>query len=362
MKYKPDYLACKQRMLAFWEHEIIDRPLISVVAPKIKGANISPFKNTIIGQSQEEIKKLWVDPTAFLDHNITRIKNTHLGGDTLPVLFLNFGPSGHVAYYGAQPKYQPETIWYSPIFPDGDLQIDKLHYDESIVDSQIAFAEKIHQESNGEVFLSMPDNCGTLDALATLMGTQELMIALLEDPEIVKEGVRILNDGHRQATNKFYHALRKQADDGCMHGWMHLWAPGILEQMQCDISVMLSPKMYEEFVLPELSEQMNWIDYPVYHFDGIEQIKHLDMLLSLEKLRAIQWTHVAGQPSPVHYLSELKRIQKSGKGIIVMTPPENVKELVENLDPRGLYIHTEVKTPEQADEIVNIAATCFRRK
>ena len=68
--------------------------------------------------------------------------------------------------------------------------------------------------------------------------------------------------------------------------------------MQCDMSVMFSKEMYREFIVDELEQQMEWLEYPVYHFDGVEQEQHLDYILGLKKLKAIQWTHVAGQPRP----------------------------------------------------------------
>ena len=130
--------------------------------------------------------------------------------------------------------------------------------------------------------------------------------------------------------------------------------------MQADLSVMISQEMYEEFVKPELEEQIRWIDYPVYHFDGIEQTKHLDIILGLEKLKAVQWTHVAGQPSAVHYLPTLQRIQKAGKSLIIMTPAKDIPELMDNLSHKGLYLHTEADTPEEAQEIIRYVETHTR--
>jgi len=89
--------------------------------------------------------------------------------------------------------------------------------------------------------------------------------------------------------------MQTEGADGSVLAWMHLWAPKRLAQMQCDLSVMISPEMFNCFAMPELEELCDFLDYPVYHFDGQEQIRHLDSLLSLKKLRAIQWTPVAGQ-------------------------------------------------------------------
>jgi hypothetical protein len=197
----------------------------------------------------------------------------------------------------------------------------------------------------------MPDHTGTIDALGHLYGTENVLISMLDEPDLVKEAVSIINDGWIK-TNDLFYQVSKEHNKGGVHAWMHLLAPGKLTHMQCDMSVMFSAAMYEEFVLDELNKQMEWLEYPVYHFDGIEQEKHLVHLLNLNKLKAIQWTHVAGQPSASHYLPVLKRIQAAGKGLIIMAPPSDVPILLEHLSARGLYLHTETKTKEEAEYLI----------
>jgi len=66
-----------------------------------------------------------------------------------------------------------------------------------------------------------------------------------------------------------------------------LFWPRRMGQMQCDLSVMISPEMFNRFAMPELEELCGFLDVPVYHFDGQEPIRRLDSLLSLQNLRAI---------------------------------------------------------------------------
>jgi hypothetical protein len=52
---------------------------------------------------------------------------------------------------------------------------------------------------------------------------------------------------------------------------------------------MISPQMFERFVLPDLLACCEFLDYAFYHLDGKGQLPHLNMLLALERLRGIQW-------------------------------------------------------------------------
>jgi len=136
---------------------------------------------------------------------------------------------------------------------------------------------------------------------------------------------------------------------------MHLWADGKLQQLQADLSVMISPELFEAFVLPDLDEACNWLDYSIYHLDGQEQIRHLDMLLSIRKLNAIQWTHVAGQPEITRFIPVFQRIQSAGKGLILF--PESLRqaeELHDVLKPQGLYLITSTGGESEANAYLRL--------
>ncbi len=57
-----------------------------------------------------------------------------------------------------------------------------------------------------------------------------------------------------------------------------------------DFSCMVSPAMMREFFLEITVEECRLADRNVYHLDGRNAIKHLDMLLKIPELHAIQPT------------------------------------------------------------------------
>ena len=68
--------------------------------------------------------------------------------------------------------------------------------------------------------------------------------------------------------------------------------------LQSDFSYMISPRMFERLILPDLTACCEALEYAFYHLDGKGEIKHLDMLLSIERLRGIQWIPGDGAPPP----------------------------------------------------------------
>jgi 5-methyltetrahydrofolate--homocysteine methyltransferase len=108
---------------------------------------------------------------------------------------------------------------------------------------------------------------------------------------------------------------------------------------QSDLSYMLSPKMFEKFVLPDLLSCFAQVDHAFYHLDGKGQIRHLDLLLSLEELEGIQWIPGAGEKPPEEWLPLLKRVRDSGKLCQVYVTAEGARKIVREIGGRGFAFY-----------------------
>lgn len=349
MRFKPDLAKAKERCMAFWENEIIDRAMISVTAPMEQRPR-RPREEIDYAKEQEMMRKRWLTPEKIRQNNVDRFSNTFFGGDAMPIIFQNFGTSGHCNYYGANPFFQRTTIWFDPIWDS--LDEENIIFQPERLEEHLAITRYLLENAGDDYLVGMPDSCGTIDAIAHMYESTNVLFATMEQPEKLLRAIELVNQGWEKSNEEFYKLFHK-AYGGAYHSWMSLWAPGRIAQLQVDLSVMLSPDAFEEFAVPELEQQLEWTDYAVYHFDGAEQERHLDHLLSLDKIKAVQWTDVAGQEPPVHYMHILKRIQEAGKGILVYTDKEHVPALMEELSSKGLYIHTSASTPEEAQELVN---------
>lgn len=350
MRFKQDIDKVRDRLYAFWEGEYTGRACISIVAPKYEGANISLFHNDKdLSHDPLALKDYWENPEVIYQNTLKKFERTFFGGEAIPIAFQNYGTSGHCNYYGAKPVYGSDTIWFDPVWDS--LEDAENSYDGTTLEKHLAIAQYLTENAKDNFFVGMPDSCGTLDAIAHLYSMENLLYDMILQPDKVKKVVSMLNKGWEISNERFY-KISKDHNQGGAHAWMHLLAPGRVAQMQCDLSVMISEEMFSEFVLPELEQQIEWIDYPVYHFDGIEQVRHLPYLLGMEKLKAIQWTEVAGQPSAAHFIPVLKQIQDAGKGLIIMAPLEDIKILLQNLSANRLYIHTIAKNQQEAQDVI----------
>lgn len=327
-------------MMGYWNREAMERCCVAIRVSKP-------------GFKEPAGRNYYYDAVSADRSQRARFPNKIYMGEAFPYVFPTFGTAGVAEYTGCKAVNAPDTTWFEPWLEEPEAEEITYRCPE-IFARQKATMEELVGLAKGEYLVTPSDNCGVLDALAAIRGTDELMMDMIADPEFVEEALQKLLPIYKETQEQIFTVL-KENNHGSVHSWMQLWAPQRLAQMQCDLSVMISPEMFNQFAMPELEELSSFLDYPVYHLDGQEQIRHLDSLLSLKKLRAIQWTPVAGQPETSTFIPVLQRIQKAGKNLVLIPRPHEVEKLLDNLSCRGLHMIIDgLKNEEEALEMLEL--------
>jgi hypothetical protein len=205
-----------------------------------------------------------------------------------------------------------------------------------------------------QVSVAHTDLGGNLDVAASLRTTQGLLVDLYDAPDEVERLVGEIT----QLWLRYYDELDAviQRSGRGTTPWAAIWSPKRCYMMQSDFAYMISPEMCERFVMPDLAACCDALDHGFYHLDGKGQIIHLDMLLSLERLRGIQWIPGDGQPPPDGWLPLLKRIRDGGKLCQVYVSPEGARTIVQELGGRGfaLYVRQSMSEEEATDFLASI--------
>ncbi len=337
MLYKENWEQTKERFNALWENEVIDRCCIAIKAFK----NDSDYDAEKYARPLEhnELVSYYTDVERVLERNTADFKSSYYAGEALPILYPTWGDSGYALYANAEYKYHGNTTWFTPVIKDWET--DKIAIDKNteIIKKHVEFVKQIAKEAKGKFLMSAPDYIGNLDALINLRGPEETIMDLIDEPEVIKKGIKTMTEAVKTIGSDFFKIINEACDGGSGFAWYNTWAKGRHNLVQCDFSAMISPAMFEEFVLPDLSEICEWLDCPVYHLDGQEQIRHLDMILSVKKIKMIQWTNVAGQPDKLNFIPVFKRIQAAGKGLLIFANAKETEVLLSELSPKGLYIN-----------------------
>ncbi|MBE6791944.1 MAG: hypothetical protein E7534_00390 [Ruminococcaceae bacterium] len=364
--YQENWDKIKERLTLLWDNEILDRPVVSVRCLRDKN---NPYGNPNL-KVPKTSKEYYLDVACMIERNLDVIEKTYFGGDAYPVIFPGWGCGGHSKYlqswemYEKHTHYTPHTIWMDPVideYSDFDFHFDR---NNPVFQAELQSMQYLAEESKGRYMVAMPDNCGSFDGLGNLRNNEDLIVDLMDQPEEVKMASGKLVDALIRSGDELFEAVRRACDGGSAHGWMGTWSPGKHMQLQCDLSVMISPAMYQEFILEEIERTTAWLDHSIYHLDGIEQARFLDFLLSVKKLNMIQWTQVEGQPDVTQNFHHIRRIQKAGKGVVLIIDKCQLEAVLDNTSPNGrMLIVNGADDPQEADAIVDyVAKHSFQRK
>ena len=324
----------QKRYDAFWDCDVYDRFLMFVA---VGGKKIGKPEEI----SDEEFITYKRDNIDFrLRESLARHDGVRYYMDAFPTQFINYGPGSLAAYIGGNYQYAPNTIWFdrNPIITDWENP-PRVAFDEEspLWKKTVEFTDAVLKD--GSMYASITDIGGTVDVVASLRGTQELLFDLYDYPEEVKAMTREVGACWKQAYTKLADRVA-QYQDG-FTSWMPIWCRQRYSPIQCDFSAMLSPDMFKEFVLPDLIDLTEFLDKSIYHLDGPGEIPHLDHLLSIPRLNAIQWTVGAGKGklSDECWFERYAKSQAAGKGLVLFVEdPEGAEKLMRHLSPRGVFM------------------------
>lgn len=112
--------------------------------------------------------------------------------------------------------------------------------------------------------------------------------------------------------------------------------------------------MFERYVLPDVSACCENLEHAFDHLDGKGQLAHLDMLLSLERLRGIRWVPGNGHPQAEHWMAVLKRILQNGKLCQVCVSAQAALKTLPELGGKNLLpVINETLSPEQGKALLS---------
>ena len=211
------------------------------------------------------------------------------------------------------------------------------------------------QKAQGHYYVGMPDLMEGLDVLAAIKGTDKVLLDTVMQPEILEHQMQQINDIYFKVFDELYDIIRE--GDEMAFCYFSSWAPGKMSKLQSDISTMISVDDYRRFVQPFIREQCQKIDYTLYHLDGVGAMHHLDALLEIKELNAIQWTPGVGEPqggSPKWY-DLYKKILASGKSIMACwVTLDELRPLLDNIGGDGVHLEMDFHNEREVEQALRI--------
>ncbi len=333
----------------FWERQNTARPILNMTYVK---PGTTPYP------PPESLEQQWLDVQYKYNAYKHRTENTEFLAEGIPCHFANYGPGMLSACIGGGYKFSPRTVWLDTkqVIEDWENPPAAV-FDEHSVLWESLMREQTLFAADPDVSFSMTDIGGIMDVVASLRGTQALLYDLYDYPEELKAFTERVKVEWNKVFDRQVEILR--AANLPYNSWMNIPSAKPWYPIQCDFCYMISPQQFAEFVLPDIVDQVNYMDRSIYHLDGVGELNHLDMLLDIPGLTGIQWTPGTGcEPLWDKRWFELyKKIQSKNKNLVLLggineCDMEGAERLIKSLDPTGFYIQCWSSTREKGEEMV----------
>ena len=341
-----------QRHTQWWRGELQD-PLMVVT---LQGVYAKEQRTDAPPLNQQTCTDFSWSPEEVIDGIEGRLSTFEFLGDAFPwVNFDAFGPGVLAAFCGAKLDNSSGRVWFHPA---EELEIEDIHVQYDPNNIWVKRIKDIYRAGlkrwGKTVVMGMPDLGGVLDVAATFRGTENLLMDLIDEPDEVLRLCGEIETAWREAYTDLASVLHPQSAG--YSDWSGLLSPTPSYITQCDFCYMISNPMFREFVLPTMQNDVNWLSNIIYHLDGVGELNHLDTLLELDKLTAIQWVAGAGKPGPMHWLDVYRKIKGADKRMMLLGKPDETIETIRTIGGKDVYYKADLNIGEEdvAERLLSI--------
>lgn len=350
MILKPDYEKSLERVKAFWEGAVLDRPLVEIKLPVRKTP--APAR-----REYSTYDEMWRDVDYRSECIAWDLENTLFLGDALPIAWPNLGPEIFSAWCGCKYIFAETTTWSEPCVMDWDCDAPeiRLNKEHELFKLLERFTLNLLNLGRGKFITGLTDFHSGADHVAALRDPQNLAMDLIDHPQAVKDMLVKSSKDYFDAYDHFRQLIRRTNSIDYTVSWMGcLGSEGRFYIPSNDFSCMISPDMFIEFFLESIREECQFYDRSIYHLDGPTALKHLDALLSIPELGAIQWMPGTGNEGFSRWAGVYQRIQKAHKGFVLYVHKDELSSVFDSLRPEGVcFSHVGgINTVEEAESVI----------
>jgi hypothetical protein len=271
-----------------------------------------------------------------VDNNIKTYRNfckTHkFMAEAFPNFSVDLGPGSLALYLGSEPILKEDTIWFKECIDEiekgSQIKVDdnnlwwKKHFE------LIARAKEL---SKDDFPINIPDLIENIDIMLLMRGTQNVCFDIMDEPKSVSDFISKIDDSYFHYYDRFYNAV-KGKDMSSTYTVFDIWSPGRTAKIQCDFSAMMSPDQYRKFIIPSIIKQAANLDNVLYHLDGPDAIKHLDAVMEIKDIDALQWTCGAGHPDGTceRWFPIYDKVRIAGKSLWIQVYDGDIEDWIKN--------------------------------
>lgn len=322
----PDFPTIAKRFEAWWQQDLLDRPVF------IGMADTNPARQITLRY------ELLDDPDAWFEMKRADMRQLLCVGNAIPRISVDLGPMPLAGLFGGQRTAAYGTLWTHSFIDDDwsnapDWSIPDQHPVWVLMQELLA---RIGQDAKGRYLVCAPDLGAAGDLLQIMRGSSPLCMDVIDQPERVRAAL----DGiHASWFYAFTEAYRIVVGQGAgLYQWLRLWSSQPYVVPACDFSAVLGPRQFEKLFLPDIARLAAAVGRAAYHLDGPDATRHLDALLEIPEIRAIQFSPGPANFTALGWVDMFRRIQDKGRSLLILCPADDILALSQELRPEGLAV------------------------
>jgi 5-methyltetrahydrofolate--homocysteine methyltransferase len=330
MLYKKNWGEAKIKWENYWKRQNTGRPLMCIIANKEE--KMDPERAEALKSKDMDDK--YLNAERIVERFRYFCETHEFMAESFPNLSIDFGPGSMAGYLGCNIVFNKNTVWFDEFVEDW-LEYKDLEYDpeNEWFKKHIELFRRVKELAGDDFYIGIPDIMENIDVLASMRGAQNTIFDMVDEPEEMERRIAQIDDIYFKYYDQFYDIVKDEGNGSC-YTVFQIWGSGRTAKLQCDFSAMMSPDNFRDFIQPSLRKQAKQLDHVLYHLDGPDAIKHVDALMEIEEIDALQWT--SGDYGPDGTFEQWYEIYDkavaAGKGLWVKVYSGEVEEWLERLD------------------------------
>lgn len=339
-----DLAAARARFDAFWRGGLVDRPPVSMW---VDHGDVTP--GPVVHHAT--LRDQWMDVDFQVERALAGLQTFPSWGDTIPSFSPNLGPNLTATLSGVNLEFGEITSWCDHTLADisewEGFIATPPNFDNIYWQTIERMITRAAERFPPECIIAMPDLHGNFDILADVRGPENLCLDLVDDPDLVIRAVRHASQGYRAAFQRMHQRLSGLGQPSTT--WALYLHDGPAYVPSCDFWCLVSEEVGREIIAPLIEYEMAPLERSIFHLDGPQALRHLDTVLKLPRLNALQWVYGDGQGRAMDWLHVYRRSLDAGIATqILALDAEDALATLEALGPRGLWF--QVCTPLPNDD------------
>lgn len=334
LKWKPDFPQTAARFEAWWHGELIDRPPVSL---SVKAT--TPARQ--MAAHHASWRDRWLDVEYVVDSAIAALEAMDWVGDSFPIIWPNVGPEITATLYGAELEFGPHTTWSQPVIHAPEQWESLLQRQPDFQNIYWQTVERITalaiERCEHRYVVGLTDLHGNFDILAALRDPQMLCLDIVDCPELIARAAGHVANGYREAFRRNYAQVAAAGFGSTC--WTAMYYQGPAYVPSCDFWCLVSTEIARELIWTVIEQEMQPLERSIFHLDGPQALRHLDLVLSHPRLNALQWVYGEGHGRAADWLEVYRRARAAGKSIHVLAKDaDDALDVLTALGPRGMWL------------------------